>query len=101
VDLLDGRPRILRTGAGQAAILAREPVTCDEALGTDERFTPSNLIGNGLIAEAKIHEMRHEDLDMMWYNFARIHKTLRVTPAMEAGVSNHVWSAAEIAQLAD
>jgi hypothetical protein len=33
----------------------------------------------------------------MWYNFARIHQTLRVTPAMEAGVSDHVWSAEEIA----
>jgi IS1 family transposase len=37
----------------------------------------------------------------MWYNFARIHKTLRVTPAMEAGVSDHVWTAAEIAALAN
>jgi hypothetical protein len=36
----------------------------------------------------------------MWYNFARIHQTLRVTPAMEAGVSDHAWSAAEIAGLA-
>jgi IS1 family transposase len=37
----------------------------------------------------------------MWYNFARIHQTLRVTPAMEAGVSDHVWSAEEIAWLAE
>ena len=37
----------------------------------------------------------------MWYNFARIHQTLRVTPAMEAGVSDHVWSAEEIARLAE
>jgi hypothetical protein len=37
----------------------------------------------------------------MWYNFARIHQTLRVTPAMEAGVADHVWSAEEIARLAD
>ena len=36
----------------------------------------------------------------MWYNFARIHLSLRVTPAMEAGVSDHVWSAEEIARLA-
>jgi hypothetical protein len=34
------------------------------------------------------------------YNFARIHKTLRVTPAMEAGVADHVWSLEEIAKLA-
>jgi archaellum component FlaD/FlaE len=31
----------------------------------------------------------------------RIHKTLRVTPAMEASVSDHVWSLEEIAKLAD
>src|SRR2546425_721556 len=37
----------------------------------------------------------------MWYNFARIHQTLRVTPAMEAGVSDHVWSAREIAELSN
>jgi IS1 family transposase len=35
----------------------------------------------------------------MHYNFARIHKTLRVTPAMEAGVADHVWSLAEIVRL--
>jgi IS1 family transposase len=39
-------------------------------------------------------------LHFMYYNFARIHKTLRVTPAMEAGISNHVWSLEEIAALA-
>lgn len=36
----------------------------------------------------------------MHYNFARIHKSLRVTPAMEAGLANHVWSLEEIALLA-
>lgn len=35
------------------------------------------------------------------YNFARIHKTLRITPAMAAGVSDHVWSLEEIIQMAD
>jgi IS1 family transposase len=39
-------------------------------------------------------------LHFMHYNFARIHKTLRVTPAMEAGVTDHVWTLAEIAGLA-
>jgi hypothetical protein len=33
------------------------------------------------------------------YNLARIHKTLRITPAMAAGVSDHVWRYAEIASL--
>lgn len=35
----------------------------------------------------------------MYYNFGRIHQTLRVTPAMEAGVSDHVWDAEEIVAL--
>jgi IS1 family transposase len=38
-------------------------------------------------------------LHFMHYNFGRIHKTLRVTPAMQAGVSDHVWSLEEIAAL--
>ena len=38
-------------------------------------------------------------LHYMHYNFSRIHKTLRVTPAMEAGVSDHVWELEEIAAL--
>ena len=37
----------------------------------------------------------------MYYNFARIHQTLRVTPAMEAGVSDHVWTIEEIVSLLD
>jgi hypothetical protein len=39
-------------------------------------------------------------LHFLYYNFGRIHKTLRVTPAMEAGISDHVWSLEEIAALA-
>jgi hypothetical protein len=35
----------------------------------------------------------------MHYNFDRIHQTLRVTPAMEAGVSDHVWSIHDIVLL--
>ena len=35
----------------------------------------------------------------MHYNFARVHQTLRCTPAMEAGVSDHVWSLEEIVSL--
>jgi IS1 family transposase len=38
-------------------------------------------------------------LHFMHYNFARIHQTLRVTPAMEAGVADHVWSLEEIVGL--
>ncbi len=39
-------------------------------------------------------------LHYMHYNFGRIHKTLRVTPAMQAGIADHVWTLEEIANLA-
>jgi IS1 family transposase len=35
-------------------------------------------------------------LYFMHYNFCRVHKTLRVTPAMEAGIADHVWTVKEI-----
>jgi hypothetical protein len=38
-------------------------------------------------------------LHFMYYNFGRIHKTLRVTPAMQAGIADRVWSLEEIAVL--
>jgi hypothetical protein len=38
-------------------------------------------------------------LYFMWYNFGRMHQTLRVTPAMEAGTATHVWSIEEIVAL--
>jgi len=37
----------------------------------------------------------------IWYNFGRVHQTLRVTPAMEAGVADNVWTVAEIVALLD
>jgi len=38
-------------------------------------------------------------LYFMYYNFGRVHQTLRVTPAMEAGIADHVWSVEEIVGL--
>jgi hypothetical protein len=39
-------------------------------------------------------------IHFLYYNFGRIHKTLRVTPAMAAGLTDHVWNLEEIALLA-
>ena len=39
-------------------------------------------------------------IHFLYYNFGRIHKTLRVTPAMAAGLTDHVWSLEDIALLA-
>ena len=61
------------------------------------RFT---RLTNGFSKKIENHEHAIA-IHYMYYNFGRIHKTLRVTPAMEAKVSDHVWSLEEIAKLAD
>lgn len=49
----------------------------------------------------KIENLGHAvALHFMFYNFGRIHQTLRVTPAMQAGLTDHVWNLEEIAALA-
>jgi len=40
-------------------------------------------------------------LHFMYYNFCRIHKTLRVTPAMQAGVTTRLWSIEDIVDLVE
>jgi len=35
-------------------------------------------------------------LYMAWYNFCRVHQTLRVTPAMQAGLTEHIWTIEEL-----
>jgi IS1 family transposase len=39
-------------------------------------------------------------LHFAWYNFVRVHRSLRVTPAMEAGIVDHVWSVRELLEAA-
>ena len=40
-------------------------------------------------------------LYFMHYDFCRVHQTLRVTPAMEAGIADHVWTLDELVELLD
>ena len=40
-------------------------------------------------------------LHMMYYNFVRIHSTLRVAPAMAAGVSDRLWEIGDIVKLVE
>jgi hypothetical protein len=59
------------------------------------RFT---RLTNGFSKKLENHEHALA-LYFMHYNFCRIHQTLRVTPAMEAGISDHVWSLDEVIDL--
>jgi IS1 family transposase len=61
------------------------------------RFT---RLTNGFSKKVENHEHMLA-IYFLYYNFCRIHQTLRVTPAMEAGISNHVWSIQEIVGLLD
>ena len=50
----------------------------------------------------KLENLEHNvALYFMNYNFCRIHHTLRVTPAMEAGIADHVWDLSEVVALID
>ena len=59
------------------------------------RFT---RLTNGFSKKIDNHEHMLA-LYFMFYNFCRIHQTLRVTPAMAAGVSDHVWELRDIVEL--
>jgi len=48
----------------------------------------------------KVENLEHAvALHFMYYNFVRIHKSLRVTPAMEAGVTDRLWEIEDIVKL--
>jgi IS1 family transposase len=59
------------------------------------RFT---RLTNGFSKKVENHA-HHIALHYMYYNFCRIHKTLRITPAMAAGVTDHVWGIEELVSL--
>jgi transposase InsO family protein len=47
-------------------------------------------------SKSVVHLRAAVSLFIAWYNFCRVHQTLRVTPAMEAGLTDHVWSISEL-----
>jgi IS1 family transposase len=59
------------------------------------RFT---ILTNGFSKKVENHEHAIA-LHFMYYNFARIHKTLRVTPAMAAGITDKLWEIKDIVNL--
>lgn len=61
------------------------------------RFT---RLTNGFSKKLANH-MYAVSLHFMFYNFCKIHQSLRVTPAMEAKIDDHVWSMEEVVMMAD
>jgi hypothetical protein len=67
------------------------------------RIEVKEILGGGSITNAFSKKVENHAaavaLWFMYYNFCRVHQTLRVTPAMEAGISDHVWSLGELVGL--
>lgn len=62
---------------------------------TMRRFT---RLTNGF--SKKVENLAHSvAIHYMYYNFCRIHQTLRSTPAMRAGVADHLWTVEEMVGL--
>ncbi len=61
------------------------------------RFT---RLTNGFSKKAENHAAMVA-IHFLYYNFGRVHKTLRITPAMAAGLADHVWSLEEIVRLSN
>ena len=59
------------------------------------RFT---RLTNGFSKKVSMHAASVA-LHFTYYNFCKVHTTLRVTPAMEAGLSNHVWDITELVSI--
>lgn len=84
-----------------ALCVMREKLKCGGIRVSTSSATLAGLpVSNGFSKKLHNHECAVA-MHYMFYNFGRIHKTLRVTPAMEAGVADQVWSLEEIAKPAD
>jgi len=89
VDVIEGNPDPAHVST---SYVERQNLTMRMAM---RRFT---RLTNAFSKKVENH-MAAISLHFMHYNFCRIHKTLRVTPAMEAGVTDHLWSIEEMLEL--
>ncbi len=72
-------------------------------------FIPAILFASAAISSAQGLELESKIIEQptspvkitSYYNFCRIHKTLRCTPAMEAGVTKRLWEIEDIVALLD
>jgi IS1 family transposase len=87
--IITGKPDIRHVSTSQTE---RQNLTMRMSM---RRFT---RLTNAFSKKLENHEAAIA-LHFMHYNFARVHQTLRVTPAMEAGIADHVWTLQEIVGL--
>lgn len=95
------------TGTKKRRVLGR-PVKQDVSTSYVERQNLTMRMGmrrftrltNGFSKSVE-HHMASIALHFMHYNFVRIHQTLRMSPAMSAGVTNHLWNIGDLVDLLD
>lgn len=88
--VVSGRPNHARIATSYAE---RQNLTMRMSM---RRFT---RLTNGFSKKVENH-MHAISLHYMYYNFGRIHQSLKITPAMATRITDHVWSLEEIAALA-
>jgi IS1 family transposase len=90
IKIRDGRPDMKHIST---SFVERQNLTMRMAIRRFTRLTNafSKKLDN-LKAACALH--------FAYYNFCRIHKSLRVTPAMETGLTDHVWELAELLEIA-
>jgi hypothetical protein len=90
-DVVRGRPDLAHTST---SFVEKHNQTMRQSMRRYTRLTAghSKKIENHEYATA---------LHFVYYNFARICQSIRCTPAMEAGISDHVWSVEELVSVAN
>ncbi len=83
---VSGKPNLAKVGT---SIIERANLSLRMR---NRRFT---RLTNGYSKRVENHYLSLA-VTFMDYNYCRIHKTLRCTPAMEAGLTDHVWEASEV-----
>lgn len=86
VKIRDGRPDLRHVST---SYIERQNLTIRMAI---RRFT---RLTNAFSKKLDNHKAACA-LHFAYYNFCRIHKSLRVTPAMEAGITDHIWTLREL-----
>ena len=100
---LSGRilePQKSHTGSGAGATGRTNDAPCRERQNLSMRMSIRRFtrLTNAFSKKVENHAAAVA-LWFMYYNFCRVHRTLRVTPAMEAGISTHVWTIEELCGL--
>jgi hypothetical protein len=83
-----------------SAVVPFSPVTTRRPMAMAKRMSMRRFTRLTNAFSKKVENHEHSvAIHYMHYNFCRIHQTLRVTPAMEAGIADHVWELEEIVGL--